>query len=169
MRRLALFLLCWLYLLSVHAEVYRWFGADGAVHFSDQPYPGAEKVEISPIQIVPAVPTSGRSGVQKSEAVAVKGYGRFAFITPTNEQVIRSNDGTISISMVLEPSLRLGNGDRVTVKLDGVAMVGSAPMSFNYPGLDRGTHTLQAAVLDSQGKQLIQTDTVTFHLFRHHK
>ncbi len=167
MRRLALFMLCCLYLLSAHAEVYKWFGSDGAVHFSDQPYPGAEKVEISPVQIVPAIRASGRGKAQQSGAAA--GYDGFAFITPGNEQVIRSNDGTVNISMALEPPLRSGNGDRVTVKLDGVAMRGPAPMSFKYPGLDRGTHTLQAIVVDANGKQLIQTDTVTFHLFRHHK
>src|SRR5579883_3116171 len=56
--------LAWLGLLTVSAladnggrtTVYRWVDAQGVVHYSDQPHPNAQKLEISGAQTFSALP-----------------------------------------------------------------------------------------------------------------
>lgn len=49
--RIALLLTITLFSLEAFAEIYRWVDADGSVSFSEQPQPGAERVDVRP-QIV---------------------------------------------------------------------------------------------------------------------
>lgn len=62
-------ILAWLLLVSpVAADIYQWTDADGRVHFSDRPQPGAESVELEANVI--QVPTPrGEADAEPSEAV----------------------------------------------------------------------------------------------------
>ena len=44
----ALWLCVWCFPLLVHADIYRWTDAQGKVHFSETPPPGAQRIEVKP-------------------------------------------------------------------------------------------------------------------------
>lgn len=159
------FLLLPALVLAAESKVYRWVGPDGATVFSDEARPGAEEVEISPVQTMPALdaPRGTASGDGK---VATDGpvYQSFSFVTPKQDEGIRANDGVVDVRMALEPPLRAGHS--IAVTLDGEPMGGDAPLSFQLPAMDRGTHTIKAEVVDAQGDTVIGAGPITFHVLR---
>ena len=169
--RIVTLLLCTLLASPViAASVYRWVDAEGTVHFTDQPRPGAERVEVEPIQtytpreVTALEQAGGAPAGQGGEATS--GYSRFEFLRPEPEQGIRANDGRVDVQMALEPALR--DGHRLQVSLDGETLRGDAPPSFSIPGMERGTHTLAATIRDAGGDVLARAGPVTFHVLRVH-
>ena len=171
MRAAALIMLALLLVGAAGAEqstIYRWEGPDGTVHFSDAPRPGAEEVIVAPTQTVPALraPRTRPGGDNGDRAGRETGYDRFAFSSPADDAGIRANDGTVNVAMALSPPLRPGH--RIQVYLDGEPMGGNAPLSFEVPGMTRGTHTIRAEVLDRRDEVVASAGPVTFHVLRVH-
>ncbi len=152
------------------AEVYKQVLPDGSVIFSDQPAPGAEQVEISPVQTYkpPPIPnsTSNRS-TRNDDKSDARHYDELRIATPEDDATIRENAGNVHIEIVLSPALKTQEGHRIALYLDGrvVAEPGRSTV-FNLKNVDRGTHQLQAAIVDARGKPIKTSDPVTFHLLR---
>ncbi len=148
--------------------VYRWVGPDGTVTFTDQSRPGAEKIEIEPPQTVPPSEAvrkalQAESGVA-DKAAAESAYTQFAIVSPSEDESVRSNNGAVSINMNLAPSLHADHA--IVVSMDGQAIGKGSSTSLQLQNLPRGTHTVQATVVDAAGAELIRTETVTFHVLR---
>jgi len=166
MRRvLALALLA--FATGVSAQVYRWVAPDGTVQYSDQPQPGSTPVEVAPVQTIPAPPPPRRTTPPAKPRSTQPVYARFDVLSPAEQESVRANDGNVTISLGLEPPLMPGN--RVVLLLDGQP-VGPPGTSLTVPltNLDRGTHRLEASVLDGAGNALISAGPVTFHVLRVH-
>jgi hypothetical protein len=92
-------------------------------------------------------------------------YSALTFGAPTNEGTIRDNDGNVKVAVNVVPPLRADRGDQLRLSLDGGILdadLSSAGVVLS--GLDQGTHTLQAAVTDKDGRVLILSDPVEFYL-----
>lgn len=168
-RLISLLLLLWS--TVVGAEVYRWVTPDGTVHFSDQPHPGAQPVEIGPVQTYTPAHRLGAAdgssaGGPGGKAAPAAAYSSLSFVSPQNDQPVRANNGLVTVSLLLVPALDADAGHRLEVTFDGQPMGGSAPTSFQIPGVSRGSHTLEAAVLDADGATLIQAPGIVFHVLR---
>lgn len=168
MRPLLLALLLGLVVAAPAAEIYKRVGPDGSVTYSDQPGPGAEAIDVPPISIIPSrpvpqanAPAPGRS----ASAGSGSGYGGFAITAPADDETIRDNTGTVHVAATLEPALKPSH--RVQFLLDDqpVGEPRTVP-SIALADVDRGTHTVSAAVLDSSGREIIRATPVTFHLKR---
>ena len=87
--------------------------------------------------------------------------------TPDNDATIRENSGKVEINVATEPPLQSQAGHKILVKIDGKA-IGDPSTAQHYvlDNIDRGTHSLQASVLDASGNTLMESSTVTFHLKR---
>jgi Domain of unknown function (DUF4124) len=146
------------------AATYRWVDKDGVVHYSDRPAPGAQEVQLPkaplPGTVIPRT-TAGAPG-SGGEAAQFR-YTSCTVTTPLNDQVF-NNVNSVSASLEVLPSLRLG--DRIQVLLDGRAVEGWPQTSTSnfLSDLFRGTHNLMAAVLDSTGASLCRGPPVTFHV-----
>jgi hypothetical protein len=163
---IAILLICpWL----GYAQVYQWLDARGNVHFSDAPPPGGSKarevkeITVPPISTVPAI-KSAPVKMADGQKTRTSPYRRFAIVEPANDKAIRQNAGNVAITTSLEPALR--PGDTITLFVDGKATVTGREARLLLSNVDRGTHTLRAVVSDSEGKSLISSETVTFHLLR---
>ena len=148
--------------------VYKWVAPDGTVTFTDQPRPGAERLEIQEPQTVapPAAINRGLQGVRgaQARASAEASYTEFAIVSPTEDQAVRTNNGNVSISMTLDPSLHAKHV--IVVSVDGQKIGKGSSTSLQLQNLPRGTHTVQAAVVDEKGSEVIRTENVTFHVLR---
>ena len=140
----------------------------GEVIYSDKPPPEAtsgEEVQVEPLQsfTVPPAPPLEDSTARKDEKED-EGYQEFKVTSPANDAVIRDNGGNVRISLELEP--RLQPDDVIEMFMDGESLGTGRTTTVTMTNVDRGSHTIQAAVRDKRGKRVITSATVTFNLLR---
>jgi hypothetical protein len=147
------------------AVVYKWVDADGVVHFSDQPSPGAEKIYTSSSSATPAASAPGSAAgsrpAPKIAAVSGLGYNEFAIVSPTNEQTFFGDD-VVPVRLNLEPALKPNQS--ITWHLNGKQLNFPDATSFPLPRLDRGAYTLAATITDQETNELQSSNTVTFYV-----
>jgi len=153
---------------ALHAEekkVYKQTADDGVVEFSDQPGTSSSPVTIpkmntykqKPIKNIYAKPRK----LQEAE-----GYKTLTIIAPTNDSIVRANDGNVSITLALKPALKPSHSIRVSIDNSSKTSLTGKTMRFNFKNLSRGTHKAIASVLDNENKALISSRTIEFHLQR---
>ena len=166
MRTLAFTLLCLLCSLALAATVYRWVDENGVVHYSDQPHPNAEKMQVHAAQTYKPsaldTPSAGGGGGSSASSSASP-YRGCAVVQPQDGQAYANVD---SLTVVVQTDPQLHQGDKVYVMIDGQAVNGGAPTGpqFVLSPVERGSHTAQAQVKDAGGAIMCQTPTVTFEV-----
>lgn len=168
MSRLA-WLLLFLLTLPVVAGIYKSIGPEGQVIYSDQPVQGAEKVNVDPVQTYTPPPLPKEPFSDKAEpaepAPESEGYQDFSIVQPGDYETIWSNEGTVSVALSLQPTLK--PGDEFKLVLDDHQVIAQGRSSVvQLQNIDRGTHKLHAVIVDASGKELTRTTTTTFHLRR---
>jgi hypothetical protein len=142
--------------------LYRWVDAQGVIHFSDTPQPGAEKIQVSPAQTFPSTPVPGS---EAAPPVPASVYEACDISQPTPEQSLYAPQ-VVGISVRVVPDLR--EGDQLSVTVDGhaLASIEGSALDFELPMPDRGAHMLQAVVRDAEGRTLCTSPSVTFYVQR---
>jgi len=150
------------------AAIYKRVLPDGSVVFSDQPGPDAEKIETPKAQTFTPPPKSTIIAPQTSpDKKASAPYARLTITTPAHDETIRDNTGNVTINVGIEPPLQTQAAHKILIRLDGKAIGNPATtQQLTLENVDRGTHTIQASVLDASGSTLLDSGTVTFHLKR---
>lgn len=162
--RITLLSILLLLTLSANAGIYKSVDEDGNVVFSDQPSVGAEEIEKKEIMTVPATVPNIDFSRDQGEKPAKEPYESIAITSPANDSAVRDNAGNISVSVTTRPAL--GNGHQIVIYLDGMEVARDPVTSFDFQNVDRGTHTLAAAVVNNEGKELKRSDEITFSLLR---
>jgi len=146
------------------AAVYKWVGPDGEVTYSDRPQPGAEQVQVAPVQTYEA-PELPENEVPQGEGDGFSGYESFAIVVPNNDETFRDNGGLVEVKLQLTPGLQRGH--RISVYMDGQSLGGEGrSTSLVLRNVDRGSHRLHAAVVDEEGDEVARTEPVVFHMHR---
>lgn len=151
---------------AASAQVYKWIDEDGVVHYSDQPAPGAERIDIEQ-NTAPAAPprrsssAATRTAEPEPEPTKAFAYTSLSFTSPTAEQTLWNIGGTLNVAVSLSPGLR--NGDQVRFYFDGEAQPVSGP-SVQLEEVWRGAHNLQAEVLDPNGVLMIRSEPIRFYV-----
>lgn len=164
-----LFLLFCLFLSPASADVYKWVDNDGNIHYSDQsPEEGAEPVELPKgvYYTPPPLPDGAEEGSEE-EAASQPGpvaYGELVITRPAMNEVIRSNEGIVTVEYTIEPDLV--PGDEFKIILDGLKHKdGVKGTSITLNDINPGSHTLKVQVL--RGGVAVETSkSVIFHLLR---
>jgi len=147
------------------ADTWMWTDDEGVVHYSDRPYPGAERITIDE-------PNTSQAPAQRSnnaatdttgttETSATTRYASFEVSSPGAEETLWNIEGALNVSLVLNPGLQPGH--QVRVYFDGNPQMVSGT-SFRLEEVYRGVHNLQAEVLDETGKMMIRTRTNRFYV-----
>jgi hypothetical protein len=99
------------------------------------------------------------AGVILAAAASSFGFGARAadpskyqldIVDPANQATVFNNSGDVSVRVTAVPDL--ANGDQVELLVDGVpAAPPSTTLDFPLSGLVRGTHMLQARIIDATG------------------
>jgi hypothetical protein len=162
MRNLIVFLSLFIVLPCAARDVYKWTTEEGQTIYSDIYRPGAQKVSISVgtgDQIESDLPPADSGQVTTANSA----YRTFEIAQPSNDETIRNDEGLVDVGLSLSPVLLPGHV--IHVYLDGNRLVADLTTTqFSLNELNRGTHTLQAKVVDAEGKSQIATPTVSFHL-----
>jgi len=148
------------------APVYKWVDEDGNVVYSDRPQPGAEQLEDPQVQTVPAPPLPPQRPEPPAPPQA-REYRSIAIASPEDDATLRDNTGNVQVQVTLRPPLQVNFGHSLQLYLDGQphGEPGRAT-SFTLANVPRGTHTLRAAVLDEDGREVAGSAASVFHLHR---
>jgi hypothetical protein len=150
------------------ATVYKWVDENGVVHYSDQPHTNAEKVHVQAAQTYPAgqydAPAAAQSGQPAAPAAASQAAYQGCAIGQPSDGSEFANLDVLNILVRTDPVLRAG--DQIFIMMDGALLNGGAATGTQYSQspVERGDHTLQAVVRDSQGQLLCQTPSVGFSI-----
>lgn len=152
--------------LALAGTVYKWIDENGVVHYSDQPHPNAQKIQLQGAQTYKAQPANAAGGggaLAAPESSTARTYQGCAVVQPTPDQTLADVD---SLTVVVQTDPVLRAGDQIFVTYDGQPLNGNSATggTFTISPLERGTHTLQAAVRDADGAVLCQTAGVTFYV-----
>ncbi len=149
------------------AVVYKWTDADGVVHFSDQPEPGAEKIQTSAEALnraaAPARTVLGANAGTRAQKVIKPGltYTRFAISSPTAEQAFF--DEPVPVRLELTPDLQKGHV--LTWRLNGNTLDEQQDNTqFTLPNMPRGAYTLTATIDDPQSQESASAATISFYV-----
>jgi Domain of unknown function (DUF4124) len=166
MRQIASFLLIALALPATAAETWRWKDANGVVHYSDRPVPGAERMNLGSgttpdAQPVTVAPRAGVGLGQQTSAPIP--YSSCTVVAPANDETFNMVN-SVSATLQVTPILQVGH--RLRVLLDGVVHVEwpDRQLSNTLMNVYRGTHTLSVQVLDADGKTVCAGPATTFHV-----
>ncbi len=164
MRTWIFFLILITALPCVARDVYKWTSEDGVVIYSDTYQTGAEKVSIS----TGKVHRNGSKAVAESnndvQPVTVSSdYQSFEIAQPEDNETLRSEQGVVNVGLSLSPMLNAGHV--IHVYLDGTKLNKDLTTTqFSLSELNLGTHSLQAKVVDAEGKPQITSQSISFHL-----
>lgn len=147
------FTLIGLLLLSMLAQatVYKWVDKDGKVHYSDEPHPNAEVVELkektlNQIALPPAkLDSSANDQVIENMAYQVN------ITSPEEEATVRDNNGDFEVIATVTPEIK--GRYLMALKLDG-QVIGQPQVGgiFKLTNIDRGEHTLVVDAMTQSGK-----------------
>lgn len=145
------------------ATVYKWVDDNGVIHYSDQPNPKAEKLQISDAQTygsqAAAVASRAPAGTPTSSAATPV----CVIDTPGAGQVYLD---TFSITGHVTLAHVGGDGSQTTLRMDGQDISGllGPDGSFVLSQVDRGDHSLTVQVTNARGEVTCQGNTVTFSI-----
>lgn len=158
------------------AGVYRWVDENGQIHFSDKAKAGAEQIKLKetsvytpPAEIDPDAadqtkPDAGAADANINPDTVLE-YEVISVVSPENNQVVRSTEGTVDISVELRPGLQPGH--KIRVYLNGTqAAQDLETTQITLQNMDRGTHSLEVAVIDDKNNELKRSGAVSFHMLR---
>jgi Domain of unknown function (DUF4124) len=163
MRRLLFTLISLGSALALAGTVYKWVDENGVVHYSDQPHPNAQKVQLQSAQTYPAQAGATPAAEAVPSTSQPSTYLGCAVVQPSNEQTFANLD---SLTVVVQTDPKLRPGDEIFATLDGQPLNGKSATggTFTVSPIDRGTHVLQAVVRSSDGTVMCQTPGVTFYV-----
>lgn len=171
--RAMLLVFCALAAFAAQAQIYKKVLPDGSIIFTDEASPGAEPIHVDPLptyKAPPRQPKAENAPAAPAEAATTQPvvYKRFAIEAPANDTTIRDNAGDVAVTLAVEPALATEQGHTVSLLLNGKTVVqGGTSTNLRLQAVDRGTHTLEAVLVDAQDKMLKRTSPVIFHLMRH--
>jgi hypothetical protein len=139
--------------------------------FSDQPSPGAVVIDLPPPNVIEVVPAAA---VPPPVDTLRRRYRALAIVAPANGTTLHTNTGDFSVSTKSTPAWRSGAGDSIRVKLDGVLLPSRyrsasfkiTPADWRMAAAVNVEHTLQAAIVDGTGAEIVQSTPVTFYVHR---
>ncbi len=145
-----------LYACCLGAEtVYKTVDEDGNTIFTDKPSEKSEEIKLRELQTVDNPnPAKYKPASKQADKTQFK-YESFEVTKPQSGTGIRSNDGSVSISVSLEPGLKQGH--KIVILMDGKEI--GTGYSASLQDVDRGTHSINAKVVDGNGKTLISTSS----------
>jgi hypothetical protein len=154
-----------------YAEIYMWLDENGNKVYSDNP---DEKKQAQPVELTPLTILGFPEQDKSPDTTATRplnpfdqmiDYKSIVISSPQNDATVRDNSGTVEVQILTEPAL--AKGYTVEIWLDNVSTgAPKANTSFVLTNVDRGTHTLSAKLYDPQGKPLLTSPAITFHMHR---
>ncbi|MHB0765957.1 DUF4124 domain-containing protein [Stutzerimonas sp. NM35] len=166
--RTALFSLLLILSVPALAQIYKYTDDKGNTVFTNQPPDGvvADEVKLPPANTVhiktpePPPPLADDRQDEQRQPYRILAIGGIP-----DDEALRANNGTFTVTAHLDPALQQGH--QLRFLLDGIPQApASRSTSLQLNNIDRGTHQLEIEVL--AGEQVLQRTAETFTVQRVH-
>lgn len=160
----------WLIILSAlsgtaasAAPAWTWVDANGTVHYSDRPVPGARQVELAGAQgfgtqTTARAPQAGSGDEQDTAAAA---YQAVEVVSPGDQETLWNIGTMLPVQVRFQPTLQPGH--RYDLLLDGQRLnLNATSPRATVSEVYRGQHSLQVVVIDGAGTELARSAARTF-------
>jgi len=142
-------------------DAWKWTDEDGVVHYSDVPVEGAVPVNLSEFSKKTGARISNGRTIAPNEPEEELAYDSITIASPGDEETLWNIEGLLNVSVAVSPELQQGH--RIRVYFDGAARdVGGT--SFQILDAYRGTHSLQAEIVDQTGRVIMRSTTSRFYV-----
>ena len=145
---------------NVSAEIYKWVDESGATIYSDTPHPDAEVIKTQDLNTYSPQPIrrSAESAPKKDDVIR---YESVTIVEPTNDSAFWSTGAPIAVTVDVQPGL--AGAHSLQLFIDG-APAGEPGKStrFSIGDLDRGTHSVQAKIMDEGGSTVFESPSSSF-------
>ena len=143
-------------------DAWKWTDEDGVVHYSDVPVEGAVPVNLSEFsKKTGARISNGRTNAAPNEPEEELAYDSITIASPGDEETLWNIEGLLNVNVAVSPELQQGH--RIRIYFDGAARdVGGT--SFQILDAYRGTHSLQAEIVDQTGRVIMRSTTNRFYV-----
>ncbi|MGD9661322.1 MAG: hypothetical protein AB7U63_08610 [Porticoccaceae bacterium] len=157
-----------LWALYSTAEVYKVVDPKtGKVLYTDTPpanYKPDDSLKLPPVNTQPAMDIPDKGVSTEAEPLPLN-YDSLTILQPANNSTIPPGQLDVVIQTKAQPTLQEGHLIRILFNDEPVASP-SSTSSIVIGNLIRGSHQIQAQVVDAEGKVLISSKTVTIHVKR---
>ena len=159
---------------AVAGPAWRWVDANGTVHYSDRPVPGAvevylpESTRAAPTPSAPppaaAQPAAPEATQGEAEEAAFTGYTRLEIMSPEAEETLWNLGGELTVNVAVTPELRPAH--RLLLLYDGeqAGISRSSSSGFTVTNVFRGTHSVQAVIIDAANTPVMRSQAVQFYV-----
>jgi hypothetical protein len=143
------------------ATVYKWVDDNGVTHYSDQPNPKAQKLQISDAQTYGAQVAPATAGASAAGSAPTTAKPVCVIDTPGAGQVFLD-----TFSITGHVTLAHVEGNQTTLRMDGQDISGllAPDGGFELSQLDRGEHSLTLQVTNARGEVTCQGNAVNFSI-----
>jgi hypothetical protein len=144
--------------------VWKWVDEKGVTHFSDQPVPGATKMELNSAPSASPAPAPAYIPPPSDTRPTGPAYSRLAVESPQQDESVVNTGGKVNVRLATSPAL--AQDHVVALYLDGARVQSFPPtgLSGELSDVPRGTHTLKIVVSTQQGKIVQESQPTTFHV-----
>jgi hypothetical protein len=165
MRALVFTLMCMAAALATAATVYKWVDENGVTHYSDQPHPGAQKIQVQAAQTYKASSAQGRAPAPPLPTKSPSSTPSYTCSVnrPAAQEMFQNTD-VVPASVHVDPPLR--PTDHLSVTLDGAAVATTVTpdSEFSLTSVFRGAHQLVVKIEDASGATICQSQGVPFYV-----
>jgi hypothetical protein len=167
MIRNILFIILTLTALACYAAIYMQTDKSGNTTYTDTPSENSRPVSVSDQNMISAPDTTPAAPAQQmpisNEATKIP-YQSFAITSPADQETIQ-NQPSFSVKFDIQPELQ--NGDSIQLFIDGSPW--GSPVKkpeILVTQLERGTHKLNANLLDANQSIQRKSQTITVYIHR---
>ena len=143
------------------APAWTWVDANGTVHFSDRPEPGARQVDLAGAQgfgLAAADRTTPRATSAGEPAAPYQGID---IVSPAQQETLWNIGTVLNVQVRFQPALQPGH--RYDVVLDGQRRnMNTTSPRVALQDVFRGTHTLEIVAIDAAGAEVMRSAPRTF-------
>ena len=155
---------------TAFSQVYKVVDKDGNVTYTDTaPKDGSKPVELPELSVIEtpdySVPArSANDPLEKGKSLRAmrSQYKDFAITSPQQEESLFAQDQNVSIQWATKAALM--DGMQVNISVDGTKLPATSSNSVSVPPMDRGAHTINASLVDGNGKVIANAAPVTFYV-----
>ena len=143
------------------APAWTWVDANGQVHFSDRPVPGARQVELAAAQGFGMAVAGPRGSRPEAAGQAAGPYQTIEVVSPTEQETLYNIGATLDVVVQFRPALLPGH--RFDLALDGQRRnLNTTNPSTTLASVFRGAHSLEVVVIDAAGTEVMRSPPRTF-------
>jgi hypothetical protein len=145
--------------------IYRVIDAQGKVSYTDTPPKDGTAEPVAPKEVNTQPAIEARGPEAPAEAAAALPYTRIEIVSPANDSTIVPGQLNVVVQLEMEPALQ--SGHIVQFYLDDKPQgPAAATTAIALSNLYRGSRKIHAVVVDMNGAQVAQSNSVVIHVKR---